>query len=77
MRESRRRKKEKDNYLPKVGDTKEIAYLPRDVRLGYTKTDKYLIGWCTTTDTHQLWQVLPNNVARFLGFIYPGVSHVC
>lgn len=60
---------------PKPGKTQQVKWLPRDIRLGWREDDpkgKLLMGWCTTTDTLQLWETLgtgPDAEAKFLGFV--------
>jgi hypothetical protein len=61
--------------LPKVGTRQKAALLPRDIRLGWRESDPrgtLLCGWCNTTGTRQLWEVLgtgPEAEAVFLGFV--------
>lgn len=68
-------RKPKKEPLPKVGDRKQVGWLPRDVKMGWHK-DKpkgtLLLGWDLTTDTRQLWRTLgtgPDAEAEFLGFV--------
>ena len=61
--------------LPKQGHVQQVKWLPRDIRLGWTGEEKkgtLLYGWCTITDTLQLWEILETGAeakAKFLGFI--------
>jgi hypothetical protein len=71
------RKKIHAEPLPEVGDRKSIWSLSRDIRLGWSQADhkgKLLEGWCETTRTRQLWQIVDNGLendalVKFVGFI--------
>ena len=64
-----------DRILPFPGHRMMTRYLPRDIRLGtsdITTIGTLLEGWCTTTNTRQLWCVRsdgPGGEVEFIGFI--------
>lgn len=69
------RKKHRKEPLPVVGDRQYVDWLPRDIRLDLSKDAQVgtlLQGWCETTETRQLWEVVnigEKPLARFVGFI--------
>jgi hypothetical protein len=66
-----RKRNSNHDYLPSPDDACSIGHLPRDVRLGHTSPSqtKYLLGWDETTGTRQLWEVVDEETARFVGFV--------
>jgi hypothetical protein len=67
-----RKNHEKPN-LPKPGDVQLVNWLPRDIRLGSDdQKGTMLYGWCETTETRQLWEVVEGGhsaKAKFVGFV--------
>lgn len=73
---SRAGKRAFGRILPVPGHRMMTRYLPRDIRLGTGGDNEtvgtLLEGWCTTTNTRQLWCVRsigPAGEAEFVGFI--------
>ncbi len=68
-------RKEKLPPLPVPGDTKQMQWLLRDIKMGWKESDpkgKLFCGWCSITDTFQLWQMKTQGkeaIAEFVGFI--------
>lgn len=68
-----RKKDHNHDYIPKVGDVKPIASLPREIRLAI-KDNTLEEGWDETTATRQLWRIWGNpqeKLATFVGYIVP------
>lgn len=57
------------------GELKQVAWLPRDIKTGWTKSTpagELLMGWDQTSDSLQLWKTVstgPDAMAEFIGYV--------
>lgn len=69
------RRKVPREQLPRPGERRHVAWLPRDIGLGgrHAPAGTLLCGWDWGTETHQLWQVVGADrdgaIAAFVGFV--------
>lgn len=66
-----RKQKEK---LPEVGSVASFPSLPRDIRCGEVPVKgAYLVGWCETTETRQVWHYFGIERCVFIGFVVENI----